>query len=54
MKMLAAEPQKRKRVYVLIGNEPYAECMQRIREVIAKGLIYMTPYFPTNGSHIAV
>lgn len=37
MKMLDGEPQKRKRVYVLIGNEPYAECMQRINEVIAGG-----------------
>lgn len=35
MKMLADEPQKRKRVYVLIGNEPFAECMNRIQEVIA-------------------
>lgn len=37
MRMLAAEPSKRKRVYVLIGNEPYAECMQRIQEVIDHG-----------------
>jgi hypothetical protein len=37
MRMLADEPQKKKRVYVLIGNEPFAECMQRIREVIAQG-----------------
>lgn len=37
MRMLAAEPAKRKRVYVLIGNEPFAECMQRIEEVIAHG-----------------
>lgn len=37
MHMLEQEPQKRKRVYVLIGNEPYAECMARIREVIAHG-----------------
>lgn len=35
MKMLENEPQKRKRVYVLIGNEPFDDCMQRIREVIA-------------------
>lgn len=34
MRMLADEPRKRKRVYVLIGNEPFAECMQRIQEVI--------------------
>jgi hypothetical protein len=37
MRMLADEPAKRKRVYVLIGNEPFAECMQRIREVIEHG-----------------
>lgn len=35
MRMLKDEPQKRKRVYVLIGNEPFDDCMQRIREVIA-------------------
>jgi hypothetical protein len=37
MRMLAGEPQKRKRVYVLIGNEPFAECMVRIQEVIDHG-----------------
>ncbi len=37
MAMLADEPRKRKRVYVLIGNEPFADCMARIREVIAGG-----------------
>lgn len=37
MRMLADEPQKRKRVYVLIGNEPFAECMQRIQEVLDFG-----------------
>lgn len=37
MRMLDGESQKRKRVYVLVGNEPYAECMQRILEVIAGG-----------------
>lgn len=37
MKMLKDEPQKRKRVYVLIGNEPFAECMVRIQEVIDHG-----------------
>lgn len=37
MRMLAPEPQSRKRVYVLIGNEPVAECMQRIRDVIENG-----------------
>lgn len=37
MRMLEGEPQKRKRVYVLIGNEPFADCMTRIEEVIAHG-----------------
>lgn len=37
MRMLKAEPQRRKRVYVLIGNEPFADCMTRIEEVIAHG-----------------
>lgn len=37
MRMLADEPGKRKRVYVLIGNEPVEACMDRIREVIAWG-----------------
>lgn len=37
MRMLKAEPARRKRVYVLIGNEPFADCMQRIREVIEQG-----------------
>jgi len=33
-KLLRNEPSRRKRVYVLIGNEPFAECMERILEVI--------------------
>lgn len=37
MRMLAGEQQRRKRVYVLIGNEPFEECMQRIQEVIDYG-----------------
>lgn len=37
MKMLADEPANRKRVYTLIGNEPFAECMARIQEVIDHG-----------------
>ena len=37
MKMLKDEPPSRKRVYVLVGNEPYAECMGRIKFVIANG-----------------
>lgn len=37
MKMLEDEPQKRKRVYVLVGNEPFSDCMARIQEVIDHG-----------------
>lgn len=37
MRMLEDEPQKRKRVYVLVGNEPFDECMSRIQEVIDYG-----------------
>lgn len=37
MRMLVSEPQKRKRVYVLIGNEPFADCMRRIQEVLDHG-----------------
>lgn len=37
MKMLKDEPQRLKRVYVLIGNEPFDECMGRIEQVIAWG-----------------
>lgn len=36
-KMLENEPPRRKRVYTLIGNEPFADCMQRINETIAAG-----------------
>lgn len=37
MDMLKDEPARRKRVYVLIGNEPFDECMGRIQEVIDHG-----------------
>lgn len=37
MSMLKDEPQKRKRVYVLIGNEPFDDCMRRIYETIEMG-----------------
>lgn len=49
MRMLADEPQKRKRVYVLIGNEPFADCMARIEEVIAAGCEpHVQPYMKLN------
>lgn len=37
MTMLEDVSPKRKRVYVLIGNEPFAECYQRVLEVIEWG-----------------
>ena len=37
MAMLKDEPAKRKRPYVLIGNEPKADCVARLRETIAAG-----------------
>jgi|SRR5882724_1238999 len=37
MRMLKAVPARRKQVYTLIGNEPFAACMERIKEVIAWG-----------------
>ena len=35
--MLKDEPSSRKRVYVLIGNEPFEACMERIQMVIDGG-----------------
>jgi len=37
MKMLKDVPQRRKRVYVLIGNEPFEICLERIQRVIDWG-----------------
>lgn len=49
MAMLADEPQKRKRVYVLIGNEPFDDCMARIQEVIEYGCEpHVQPYMKLN------
>jgi hypothetical protein len=36
-KILAGEPASKKRVYVLIGNEPFEECYGRILQVIKWG-----------------
>ena len=36
-KMLENERPRRKRVYTLIGNEPFDDCMRRIQEVIDAG-----------------
>lgn len=52
MRMLKDEPQRRKRVYVLIGNEPFAECMSRINEVIDNGCEpHVQPYMKLNALH---
>ena len=37
MTMLTDEPQRDKRIYVLIGNEPVASCLDRVNRVIAWG-----------------
>lgn len=52
MAMLETEPPKRKRVYVLVGNEPYAECMARIQEVIDAGCEpHVQPYIKLAALH---
>jgi hypothetical protein len=49
MLMLKAVPSRQKRVYVLIGNEPFEACMERIREVIAwGGEPHVQPYIKLN------
>src|SRR6185437_2512503 len=49
MQMLKDEPPSRKRVYVLVGNEPFAECMERIREVISNRCEpHVQPYLDLN------
>jgi pyruvate-formate lyase-activating enzyme len=37
MRVLKAEPARRKRVYVLVGNEPFEQCYERAEQVIAWG-----------------
>jgi hypothetical protein len=52
MKMLHAEPAKRKRVYVLIGNEPFEDCMRRIQAVIDGGCEpHVQPLMKLNALH---
>lgn len=49
MHMLRKEPASKKRVYVLIGNEPFDACMGRIREVIEwGGEPHVQPYIKLN------
>jgi hypothetical protein len=45
MEILKAEPSKKKRAYVMIGNEPFDFCLQRATEVIEwGGEPYCQPY----------
>ncbi len=49
MSILEDEPAKRKRAYVLIGNEPFEECMGRIMQVIQwGGEPHVQPYIKLN------
>lgn len=49
MKMLSGVRARRKQVYTLIGNEPVASCLERIREVIAwGGEPYAQPFIKLN------
>lgn len=49
MRMLRHLPQRKKRVYVLIGNEPMASCIERLNEVIAwGGEPHAQPYIKLN------
>lgn len=52
MKMLVSVPQSRKRVYVLIGNEPFDNCMERIQKVIDwGGDPHVQPFIKLNALH---
>jgi hypothetical protein len=45
LRMLKDEPSRRKRPYVLIGNEPFEQCMTRFQECVAMGAEpYVQPY----------
>ncbi|TJW57482.1 MAG: hypothetical protein E5X59_00765 [Mesorhizobium sp.] len=49
MHMLRDVPSRKKRVYVLVGNEPMAACIERVREVIAwGGEPHVRPYMKLN------
>jgi hypothetical protein len=49
MEILKAEPARKKRVYVLIGNEPRAACFERIQRVLEwGGEPYCQPMLPLN------
>ena len=52
MRMLAEVSPRRKRVYVLIGNEPIEACMTRIREVLGwGGEPHVQPVIKLNARH---
>jgi len=49
MRMLRAVPRRRKQIYTLIGNEPFAACKERIDEVVGwGGEPYAQPYMKLN------
>lgn len=49
MRMLRDVPSRKKRVYVLIGNEPMAACLERLQHVIAwGGEPHAQPYMKLN------
>jgi hypothetical protein len=49
MKMLKNENQKKKRVYVLIGNEPVESCIDRVKSIIGwGGEPHVQPYMKLN------
>jgi hypothetical protein len=49
LRILAVEPPSRKRVYVLIGNEPIATCYERAGKVIDwGGEPFCQPFIPLN------
>lgn len=48
-RILKDVPQKKKRVYVMIGHEPFEQCMERIRSVIGWGCEpYVQPIMKLN------
>jgi hypothetical protein len=52
LSILKDEPAKKKRVYVLIGNEPFDVCLQRAREVIEwGGEPYCQPFLSKSALH---
>lgn len=49
IKILADEPSGKKRVYVLIGNEPFEQCFERVTKIIEWGCEpHVQPMIPLN------